>query len=417
MAVVAPVELHTQVRVEAASAARALRVLHVVPAMAPGGMERGMVRMLSEPTDSDRLVSHGVCVLRWGDEDLLRRCRAAAPTWVLGRADENPHKGKYGTWLKLRRAIHQFTPDIVHARSTGVWLDAVLATRGMRNVRLLLAFHGRTGLEPIGWRRRLLNRFTTFCADAVLSISHHAAREMSDGWGVDPARLHVIPDGVDTQVFCPDEDGRCRARVRDALGMANDAHVAICVANLLPIKAIDVLFKAWRQVLMADRSAQLLVAGEGPLKSELLDVAQQLRCNSSVHFLGRREDVPDLLRASDLFVLSSQYEGTSNAVQEAMASGLPVVATDVGGMRDLIEPDHTGWLVPAGATDRIAERILFGFAKSPERNKIGQAARQAAVDQFSLERWIECYAALYRELIDEDAHTTPQETEGLACAG
>lgn len=393
---------------------RPLRVLHVVPAMAPGGMERGMVRLLSEPMDPNHPISHAVCVLRRGDEDLLRRCRAVAPTWVLGRPDENPSKGKYGTWLRLRRVIRQFSPDIVHARSTGVWVDAVLATRGMRNVRLLLAFHGRTDLEPIGWRRRLLNRLTTACADAVLSISRHAAREMSDQWGVNRAKLHVIPDGVDVRLFSPDGDEGRRAGVRGSLGISNDAHVAICVANLLPIKAIDLLLKAWRQVAMADRSARLLIVGEGPLKPELLAMTHELRCESSVHFLGRREDVPDLLRASDLFVLSSRYEGTSNAVQEAMASGLPVVATDVGGMRDLIESGKTGWLVPAGGVQSLAEQILSAFMHPDWRSLVAGAARHAAVETFSLESWIERYSALYRRLIDS---TVPLETGGLACAG
>ena len=413
MTVIAPVELPTQIPVGPA-ASRAPRVLHVVPALAPGGMERGMVRLLSQSKESGHPISHGVCVLRWGDTDLLQRCRSAAPTWVLGRADEDPHKRKYGTWLKLRRVIQRFAPDIVHARSTGVWLDAVLATRGMRNVRLLLAFHGRTGQEPIGWRRRLLNRFTTSCADAVLSISQQAAHEMSDDWGVDHAKLHVIPDGVDTRLFSPDSDDGCRARIRGGLGIANDAHVAICVANLLPVKAIDVLLKAWRQILMADRSAQLLVVGDGPLQSELTALTHELRCESNVHFLGRREDVPALLRASDLFVLSSLYEGTSNAVQEAMASQLAVVATDVGGMCDLIESGRTGWLIPSGAAHAMAERVLFAFRNPAQRSQIARAARRAAVEDFSLERWIERYSGLYRQLTD---HTTPQETEGLACAG
>jgi glycosyltransferase involved in cell wall biosynthesis len=352
-------------------------------------------------------------VLRYGDVQLIRRSCLAAPTWVLGEAEDDPNRGKCGTWLELRRVVRRFAPDIVHARSTGVWPDAVLATRGLKDVRLLLAFHGRTGLEPIGWRRRLINRFTTACADAVLSISHHAAREMIEQWNAEPSRMHVIPDGVNTRTFYPDSDGACRMRVRGILGLANDARVVICVANLLPVKALDMLLQTWRRVLKTDKSAQLLIVGDGPLKADLVALAHQLKCASNVRFLGRREDVPDLLRASDLFVLSSQYEGTSNAVQEAMATGLAVVATDVGGMRDLITSGRTGWLVPRSATDLLADQIQYAFANPTKRWQVGEAARQAVMQRFSMERWIEQYTALYRHMLD----CPVEPSEGLACAG
>ncbi len=386
-------------------------------------MELATVRLIcgshsaSGPGEAGGGIIHGLCVLRDADEDLLAPCRPCTPTWVLGRGQAEGESRDSWSWWRLRRVIQRFGPDLVHARSTGVWLDSVLATLGRQPVRLLLSFHGRTHLRPPGRLRRRLNRWAAARADAVLSVSREAAHMMHREYGVPEHKLQVIPNGVDVQRFRPEEDQDEIHRTRRRLRLSGADHVVICVANLQPIKGIDVLLRAWRQVCMADPSARLMIVGAGPLRRELERLTEDLRCGPTVRFLGFRKDVPELLRCADLFVLPSRYEACNNAVVEAMSSGLAVVASDVGGMRELITPNRTGWLVPPDTPDRLAETILAVLLDGPARRRIGAGARTAAVNQFTLETWVSRYASLYRELVDRSCPQSTTFKEDLACAG
>ncbi len=382
---------------------RSIRVLHVIPSLYGGGMERGLValvtrRALPAGRATERTIEHGVCVLRSGDEDLVSQCGSTAATWTLGAHGDRGASRDWGCALRLRRVVRRFRPDVVHARSTGVWLDSAAATIGFRGVRLLLAFHGRTDLAPAPWRHRLRNRWAARLSDAVLSVSEHAAGMMRTEWGVPRNRIVVIPDGVDTERFRPARSPQEALLARRQLGLPDATFVAVAVANLVPIKAIDALIRAWRLVILRNPRVVLLVVGDGPLRRDLERLTDTLRCHGHVRFLGRREDVPDVLRAADLFVLSSLYEGTSNAVQEAMATGLPVVATDVGGMRELLTHERTGWLVEAGSPEAMAERILRVIADEPARRRAGDAARADAERRFAFDTWVDRYTALYQRL-------------------
>src|SRR5690606_32021362 len=146
-------------------AARNVRVLHVLPALSGGGMERAAVRLI-RGTSERSPVAHGLCIFKEADRDLLMACGSRARIWALGPGDGRIDK--LSCWWWWRRIIRQFRPAVVHARSTGVWPDAVLATRRFQAVRLLLSFHGKTTLAPLSARRRLLNRWALARADAVL---------------------------------------------------------------------------------------------------------------------------------------------------------------------------------------------------------------------------------------------------------
>lgn len=397
-----------------------VRVLHVVPELSSGGMERAMLRLVqrslpkAEAAGADRRIVHGICVLRDVDEELAVECPAEVPMWVL-RAASGGASGMWRCWRGLRRVVREFAADVVHARSTGTWFDAAAATFGLARTRLLLSFHGRTDLEPPPLRRRLVNAWAAGRADAVLAVSQEAARTLEMQWSLPAHKLCTIPNGVDPARFYPPEsDGEVR-EIRLRFGLQMRSRIVVCVANLVPIKAIEVLLQAWRPVCMAEPAAQLLLVGDGPLRGRLEQLAGELRCGNTVHFLGSREDVADILRASDAFVLPSRYEGCSNATLEAMATGLPIVASDVGGMRELIEPGCTGWLVPPEAPGRLGRALLDVLLDPSARERIGCAAREAAIKSFGIDTWVARHAALYRRLA---RGATPVSIgEEAACAG
>lgn len=383
------------------AAQRPVRVLHVIPELASGGMERAMLRLINRSLLQDRNapggsgIVHGVCVLNEIHDGFHGQCPRDIPTWVL-RARRK--WTRYACWRDLRKVIAAFEPDVVHARSTGAWFDAASALLDHRRARLLLSFHGLTTLDQSSLRRRLIDRWTAYRADSVLTVSHEAAGLLRESLAIPGDKLTTIHNGVDTNLFTPAENEIEVSAVRHRLGLPPGTDVVICVANLFPIKGLDVLIRAWRQVYMAHPLARLLMVGDGPLREELELLVRNSRCNNLIRFLGSRDDVPSLLRGADLFVLPSRYEGCSNATLEAMASGLPVLGCDVGGMREIIVHNRTGWLVRPGDGDGLVQTMLAALLDRCVRHRVGTAARDAAVKYFGVDTWVARHAALYRRL-------------------
>jgi len=438
----------------AQAGARPVRVLHILPTLAGGGMELAAVRLIRgsrgarvspagedatnafpSPVDEqacsrERPVQspaaterqgqgrhsvsfvHGLCILKEAEIELIAQCQSQARIWVFG---EGPNlTTRMCTWWRLRQVIRQFRPDIVHARSTGVWPDAALATRGLKTVKLLLSFHGKTNLARPSFKRRLLNRWAAARADAVLAVSDDAAEHVRAEWGIPAAKLSVIRNGVDVEQFHPAASADEILRVRGELGLRGSDQVVICVANFMPIKGIDVLLRAWPAVVAGRPGGRhLLLLGEGPLQAQLQSLAWNLGCRQSVLFAGCRENVAELLRAADLFVLPSHYEACSNAILEALASGLPAVACDVGGNRELVAQGASGWLVPPGSPKAMAECIANALGDEANLRRIGQAARHQALTVNPESVWLATYHSLYAAL----AAGPGDGTEADPCAG
>jgi len=378
---------------------RPARVLHVVPELASGGMERAMLRLVQRSHLYDQQlvggsgIAHGICILNEAMPELAEQCPSTVPTWVL----RSNQKRRLRAWRAFSSVIHEFKPDVVHARSTGIWFDAATAVM-RKNARLLLSFHGKTQLESPSRRRRAVLRWAAQRANKVMTVSHEAAEMLYREWSVPIDKLVTILNGVDTSTFYP-ADGNVEIQsIRQQLQLPPGANVAVCVANLLPIKRLDILIRAWRRIVMADPLARLLIIGQGPLCNELVAMTEHQRCTQYIRFLGNREDVADILRASDLFVLPSEYESCSNATLEAMASGLPVVGYDVGGMRELVVHNRTGWLAQPNNDEALGNAILAALMDRNARRRAGAAGRDLAIKQFGIDTWVAKYTSLYRGL-------------------
>jgi glycosyltransferase involved in cell wall biosynthesis len=227
---------------------------------------------------------------------------------------------------------------------------------------------------------------STAILDAV-AASEHASRE----------RMRRIPNGVDTARFRPfDPSGQ--EQLRAQFGLARDALLIGCVADLFAVKRHVDLIDAFARVRGAHPQAHLLLVGEGPLRDTIQARAQAQRVEDGVHMLGARKDVDALLPALDVFVLASDTEGLSNAILEAQACGLPVIATQVGGNPDLVD-DDCGVLVPARDPEAMAE-AMNALLRNPDlRGRMGTAARTAVVCNHSLDSMTQSYASLYQELV------------------
>jgi glycosyltransferase involved in cell wall biosynthesis len=171
--------------------------------------------------------------------------------------------------------------------------------------------------------------------------------------------------------------------------------------RLWPQKRVKDLIWAADLLKSTRDDAHLLIIGDGPQRWRLERYREQNQITERVHFLGEREDVPRLMPHFDALWLASEYEGQSNAIMEAMAAGVPVIATDIPGNRDLVVPEVTGYLVPVGDRFEFTRRTHRLLDDEPLRKRLGEAGRNRVFHEFTVQRMVERHAALYRELVGQ----------------
>jgi glycosyltransferase involved in cell wall biosynthesis len=237
--------------------------------------------------------------------------------------------------------------------------------------------------EHFGGRsREMVLRRTDGLATVTTTNSTGAARSLIDRRVVPADRLAVVPNGLDTTLYR--SDASRRAAVRASLGLRDDEFLWLSIGRLHDQKDHASLLRALAHLDLAQPA--LAIAGDGPLLGELENLAAQLRIDPPVRFLGRRADVPDLLGAADGLVLSSAWEGSPNVVLEAMAAAVPVVATDVGGVRELVRTGETGFVVPPHDPDALSIAMGFVMALPAEgRRNMGAWAREFVEREHSLD--------------------------------
>jgi len=233
-----------------------------------------------------------------------------------------------------------------------------------------------------GRRRETVLRCTDGLATVTTTNSTAVARSLIDRRVVPADRLAVVPNGLDTTVYRPDQSRR--AAVRATLGLRHDAFLWLSVGRLHDQNDHATLLRALTRLTLAQPT--VAIAGDGPLREPLETLAKQLRVNRSVRFLGLRADVPELLRAADGLVLSSTHEGSPNVILEAMATGVPVVATAVGGVPELVRTGETGFVVPPDDPRALSTAMGFLMALPEDgRRNMGAWAQEFVEREHSLD--------------------------------
>ena len=311
------------------------------------------------------------------------------PVVVLGR--------RPGLDLTLPRRIatvvDSFALDVLHAHQYTPFFYSALAKPFLRQpVHLMFTEHGRHFPDVVSSRRRLVNRYAlSRLADEVNGVSQFSVDSLARVDGFDGRAMEVIPNGIDLWRY---RNGtRSEAKARVGLDVTR-RHVA-CVARFHPIKDHAMLLHAFKEV--ADRVADvdLVLAGDGPLRAELTALVEELGIVSRVHFLGVRGDVPDVLRAADIFALTSIAEAASITLLEAMASELPVVVTDVGGNPEIVDHGVHGLRVPRGDASGAAAALITLLADDALAHRLGDAARARVVERYQLDTTVQTYYERY----------------------
>ena len=250
------------------------------------------------------------------------------------------------------------------------------------------------GLRVAERRRRwhlTLDRLTSGLATGSVCVSNGVLRFSVEVGRLDPDRLAVIPNGVDPARF-----DQARPADRGSIGVPADAFLTLYVGRLDPQKGLGILLEAASKVAGARHDWHLALVGDGPERDALRRAsADQPTLDGRVHWLGRRDNVPGLLKAADLLVLPSLWEGMPNVVLEAMAARRPVVATAVEGTEELVVPDRTGWLVPPGNVGELADALLEASNDPGRLRRFGDAARDRVEASFTPSRVVDAYERLW----------------------
>jgi sugar transferase (PEP-CTERM/EpsH1 system associated) len=372
-----------------------LRVLHVVHGLSRGGLENGVVNLLNGLPHNEFHQSVA-CLDARGE--MADRVSTQVPIQVLGR-----RRHDLALPLRLARLIRSIRPHIIHCRNWNTWPDTVLAHRlSACRSTLVWSFHGFADGHWFPRRRRVASRGLSLATDRLFAVCRDAAERFATLTSIPPERFDVLYNGVDCRRFAPSDQ---RAALRRALGFADDELVVLTVASLTPVKNHAALLEAAAQVVSGTRRRlRFLWLGEGAERARLEARIRELGLGARVQLPGGSDHVPRYLAAADLFVLPSELEGMSNAILEAMASGLPVVAHAVGGNPELVDHGHSGLLCPAGNVDALAGAIGRLVRNDAERAVMGAAARRRAEQIFSLEAMLVRYADFYRNAVPVVPH-------------
>jgi glycosyltransferase involved in cell wall biosynthesis len=304
--------------------------------------------------------------------------RLGVRTEIIGGGDRFRRAWEMGALFRRLR------PDVVHAHNPSA-LPYSLLGRFASGARVVMTRHGQDAskiLTPLQWRY----------TDAVVAVSHAAASVMQANSGMNAAKIRVIRNGVEFS-----EAARNRSEVRRDLGLGEEP-VGIIVARLDRMKGHDCLLRALA-LLPETCPVTVLAIGDGAEMENLRSLAAELRLGPErVRFLGYRSDIPDLLGASDFFLLPSLTEGLPLAVLEAMAHGLPVLATPVGGIPEVVQEGEQGLFVPVNDPEALAG-AMARLAEDPAlRRTLGEAGCRRVREHFSFRTMTAEYERLYRSL-------------------
>lgn len=367
-----------------------IRIMHVVNGLATGGTEQGVRKLLAGLDPA--IFEQSVCTVAGKSAGV-----SLPPVPVMTVNDS----GTEGWRFLVPRFAKVFTrqrPHVVHSRNWGT-IESILAARLCRIPAIVHSEHGRDvqtmGRQP--WRRRVLRRASYRMADRVFTVSRelgdYYARELS----VSPQQFQVIPNGVDTQQFRP--DAAARKEIREKLGIESDAVVVGTVSRLDPVKDHRSLLRASAAVLAQGIKLRVIIVGEGGERQALQAEADKLAIAPQVVFAGETANVAAWLNSFDIFALPSLSEGMSNTLLEAMAVGLPPVASRVGGNPELIEEGGCGLLVEPGAVEALAACLKQLAERPPWRLTLGGNARRRIECCFSLQRMLDAYSELYLQVV------------------
>ena len=386
-------------------------IAHIVWRFGIGGLENGIVNLVNRmPAQRWR---HVVIALTEISNEFADRIERTDVRYIeLGKAPGHLVRD----YPRLYRLFRQLQPAVVHTRNLAALEALVPAWAAQVPVRIH-GEHGWDANDPDGRRRRyrLVRRIYRPFVQRYVALSRHIAQYLEKGVGVRRERISQLYNGVDTARFFPAES---RAPIAASPFAGSDEWLIGWVGRMDPVKDPLNLARAFLRARelspAAAKRMRLVLVGDGRDREALATLLGAARVRDHAWFAGERDDIPDVMRGLDCFVLPSRAEGVSNTILEAMASRLPIVATRVGGNAELIESGMTGQLVPPSDPEALARAMLTYFTERSTARRHAKAARHVAETRFSLARMVVDYTTLYERALADAGIVVPGPVQALS---
>jgi glycosyltransferase involved in cell wall biosynthesis len=384
---------------------RTVRVLELRSVRGTGGGPEKTILMSAAMADRSR-VEVTVCYLRDRRDEVFTIHERAASASVDYVEIPERHSFDPGVWPALKSLIASRRIDVIHAHDYKTDLLALMLSN-VTGVRALATVHGWTGHSArerylyYPADKRVLARFPR-----LIAVSSDIASELA-AHGADPAAITTVLNAIDHRQFRRDRSRDAGARAR--LGL-QPGHLAIgAVGRLEPQKRFDLLLDAFATVHARLPHTRLIIAGDGSQRAALRDQRARLGLDSAVILPGHINDVVELHHAFDVFVQASDYEGTPNAVLEAMAMDNPVVATAAGGTAELVRDREHGRIIPTGRLDALIDGITAAISDRATTRRMAAQARARVEGELSFETRVRRVEAIYHEMVDASTPRRPAE--------
>ncbi len=373
-------------------------VVHIIYALGTGGLENGLVNIINR-MPSERYKHVIICLTH--ATDFANRI-TASDVRVIELNKKEGHD--WHLYWRLQKTLWKLKPDIVHTRNLAA-LEMQVLTLALPGVKRVHGEHGRDIYDLHGQNKKYnyLRRVMSFLVHRYIAVSKDLESWLLETVRVPKKKVRQVYNGVDLARFHQPSDDiednpfPSQFADKDSLIIGTVGRAAAVKDQISLINAFDTLVN--RDAGCSDK-LRLVIVGDGPLFQTLKERVSALGLDSKVWLPGDRKDIPDLLRKMDIFVLPSLGEGISNTVLEAMATGLPVVATCVGGNPELIDDNRTGALVPVGDVSALAG-VLQGMIDNPETiSSMGTAGLEKVHSRFDWDVTVANYLAVYDELLE-----------------
>jgi glycosyltransferase involved in cell wall biosynthesis len=368
---------------------RTLSVTHVVLSLEIGGLERVVADLAREGRNLGQTISV-LCLERTGT--------LAKEVEALGTRVECLNKSpgvRLGLVRDIAAKLRELKPDVVHTHQVGALF---YCSRAMRKSNVPILVHTEHGKHYSSrWRTRLLGRLAGRRADRFFCVSSDIALEVRCCHIVNPAKIVIVPNGIDVERFRPQPGDGLRAK----LNIPTESPVIGAIGRLSEIKQQHILLRAFAQIATATPNARLLIVGDGPLRQELESLARTLGVAPRVHFVGYQPQPEKFLAIMDIFALTSRSEGMPLSVLEAWAAGVPVIASAVGGLPELIGAGGAGVLFPSGDVLALAARLRELFSSPQARAELARRGSKVVRESYSASRMSEEYHRHYLSLLNE----------------
>jgi glycosyltransferase involved in cell wall biosynthesis len=365
-----------------------IRLMHVIEDLGVGGLERVVVT-ICRTIDRDRF-EPCVLVLRGSGVLAPELAQLGVEVIDIGGA---PGKGDYFAFRKVAREARKRRIDLFHSHNTLPLFDAFAAARLTGARGHVHTDHARHFPDKL--RYMIAEHFASYFLDKIVAVSEDTKKNLVHYEKIAPSRITVIPNGIDSDRFTQPVDVAAK---RLALGVSGGPVIGLA-ARLTEQKGVIYLLQAVVRLREQYPGLQVLIAGAGDQEDSLKRAADELGIASAVRFLGVRMDMPELLRALDVFVMPSVWEGLPMALLEAFAARTSVVASDVGGVGKVIRHRENGSLVPARDPAALAAELAYVLARPDLRREYGESARRTFEESYSAEAMTRRYEAVYLEAV------------------